>query len=81
MDETRALDYSNRDRWYKIPEITKDVDTFYICATEYILSSLEEGAPAYAPLDNEEMLQGWENEYLGHATAYEGATNVFDPAV
>ena len=39
-----ATDYSKKESWYKIPEITKDVDTFYVYATEYIMGSLEEGA-------------------------------------
>ena len=25
-----APDYSRKDCWYKIPEITKEVDTFYV---------------------------------------------------
>ena len=39
-----ATDYSKKESWYKIPEITKEVDTFYVYATEYIMGSLEEGA-------------------------------------
>lgn len=77
MKET--IDYSKKENWYQIPEITKEVDTFYIYATEYIMSSLMEGAPEYASLDNEEMLQGAAGEYLLHATAYADATNVFMP--
>ena len=74
-----ATDYSKKESWYKIPEITKDVDTFYVYATEYIMGSLEEGAPDYATLDNEEMLQGVAAEYMAHATAYEESTNLFMP--
>lgn len=74
-----SIDYSRKENWGRIPEITKDVDTFYIYATEYIMGSLEEGAPEYASLDNAEMLEGAEIEYIGHATAYEDATNVFMP--
>jgi len=44
------IDYSQKKNWYQIPEITKDVDTFYIYATEYIMSSLMGGAPEYASL-------------------------------
>ena len=76
---TGAPDYSKKECWYKIPEITKDVDTFYIYATEYIVSSLEEGAPDYATLDNPEMLAGVENEHMAHATTFEDSTNVFMP--
>ena len=74
-----APDYSKKDCWYQIPEITKDVDTFYVYATEYIMGSLEEGAPDYATLDNAEMLEGVAGEYLLHATAYADSTNVFVP--
>lgn len=30
---TKATDYSQKTSWYKISEITKDVDTFYIYST------------------------------------------------
>ncbi len=73
----KAPDYSQKECWYKFPEITKDVDTFYISATEYM--GLEEGLPDYAALDNEEMLQGVERQYLMQATAYEECSNVFVP--
>lgn len=79
MKADKAPDYSRKECWYKIPEITKDIDTFYIYATEYIMSSFEESAPDYASLDNAEMLQGAEAEYILHATAFEDATNVFMP--
>ena len=74
-----SIDYSQNTSWCRIPEITKDVDTFYIFATDYIMSSFEEGATDYATLDNEEMLQGAEIEYRDHATAYADSTNVFAP--
>lgn len=63
-----APDYSKAECWYKIPEITREVDTFYIYATEYIMGSFEEGAPDYATLDNAEMLLGVKNEYRDHAS-------------
>ena len=75
--KSNGVDYSKKENWFKIPEITKDVDTFYVCATEYILGSLQEGAPEFADLDNEEMRQGFEMEYLGHATTYEGLPPIF----
>ena len=74
-----APDYSQKACWYRLPEITKEVDTFYVYATEYIMGSFEEGAPDYATLDNEEMLAGVEVEYMLHASAFEDATNVFLP--
>ena len=73
------IDYSKKENWYQIPEITKDVDTFYIYATEYILKSFDEGAPDFADLDNEEMLVGAAGEYLLHAATYADSTNVFMP--
>ncbi len=77
MKET--IDYSKKENWCKIPEITKDVDTFYIYATEYIMGSFEEGAPDFATIDNAEMLEGAEIEYRDHASAFADATNVFMP--
>ena len=79
MKASIAPDYSRKDCWFQIPEITREVDTFYIFATDYILSSFEEGAPDYATLDNAEMLEGMKLEYRDHATAYADATNVFVP--
>ena len=73
------IDYSQKKNWYQIPDITKDVDTFYIYATEYIMGSLEEGAPDYATIDNAEMLEGAKIEYNEHASAFEESTNVFMP--
>ncbi len=78
-EEKKAPDYSKKASWYKIPEITKDVDTFYINSTVYFMDSLKEDAPEYATLDNEEMLNGFEEEYMSHATVYEESTNVFMP--
>ncbi len=74
-----TIDYSQKENWCKFPEITKDVDTFYIFATEYILGSFEEGAPDYGSLDNKEMIEGMGVEYIGHATTYADDTNVFAP--
>ena len=75
-----APDYSQKASWCKIPaNITKDVDTFYINSTAYIMGSFEDGASDYATLDNAEMRAGFEEEYLAHATVYEDATNVFMP--
>ena len=76
---SEAPDYSKEECWFQIPEITKDVDTFYIYATEYIAGSFEEGAPDYATLDNAEMLQGVSGEYVLHATTFEDSTNLFLP--
>lgn len=74
-----APDYSKEECWFMIPEITKDVDTFYVYATQYIMSSFDEGAPDYATLENEEMMKGVVGEYIGHASTYEDSTNLFMP--
>ena len=74
-----APDYSKEESWLKIPEITKDVDTFYIYSTLYVESSFEEGASDYAALDNPEMLLGALGEYATNASVYEYSTNVFVP--
>ena len=75
----KAPDYSQASSWYKIPAITKDVDTFYINSTVYVMDSFKEGAPEYAPLDNEETLNGFAGEYITNASVYEASTNVFVP--
>ena len=74
-----APDYSRASCWYKIPEITRKVDTFYIYSTAYFESSFVKGAPDYATLDNPEMLAGVKDEYMSNASVYEGSTNVFVP--
>ena len=83
-DETEAQvsevpDCSQEEYWLRFPEITKDVDTFYIYSTTYVETSHEEGAPNFTPLDNPEMVAGAQGEYVTNATAYEDSTNVFAP--
>jgi len=75
----RPTDYSRKDSWLQIPEITKDVDTFYIYSTTYYESSFQAGAPDYATLDNREMTAGARDEYVTNASVYEQSTNVFVP--
>ncbi|MBQ7486180.1 MAG: DUF3089 domain-containing protein [Clostridia bacterium] len=72
-----APDYTKAECWYRLPEITRDVDTFYIYSTVYM--SANEGDPDYAALDNAEMLQGIEFEHAIKSSAFEDATNVFIP--
>ena len=79
VKDEKASDYSKEDSWLQIPEITKDVDTFYIYSTLYVKSSFEEGAPDYASLDNPEMVLGSVGEYVTNASVYEDSTNVFVP--
>ena len=73
------IDYSNKTNWFQIPNVTKSIDTFYIYATNYAVGSFEEGAPDYATLDNEEMIEGVKIEYMIQASAFEDSTNVFVP--
>ncbi len=76
--ESGAPDYSQPSCWYKIPEITKDVDTFFVYPTEYL--GANEGDPVYAPLDNPEMLEGVKNiDHKYMASVYEDSTNLFMP--
>ena len=74
---TDVTDYSVKANWCKIPSITKDVDMFYIPATNY--DGEEAGAPNFAPIDNKEMVAGIADEYMAHASAYVGVANVFVP--
>ena len=69
--------YSQEECWVNFPEITKDVDTFYIYSTQYM--GQEKGDPNYASLDNPDMVVGALGEFVTNATAYEDATNVFAP--
>lgn len=69
--------YSDKACWYQIPEITKDVDTFFVYPTEYMAAN--EGDPDYAPLDNAEMREGVKTNYPILASVYEDSTNVFMP--
>ena len=41
-----TIDYSKAANWYKLPEIAKDVDAFYIYPTLY--TGANEGDPDYA---------------------------------
>ena len=73
-----TINYSQKDSWFKIPEITKDVDTFFIHPTEYLAAGEDE--PDYAPIDNAEMLDGVRNvDYPFMASVYEESTNLFMP--
>ena len=75
----KATDYSQKSNWLNQPEITKDVDAFYIYSTSYFESSFEKGASDYASLDNAEMREGAQQEYVDHATVFEESCNVFTP--
>ena len=77
-EAAEAPDYSQTSCWYQIPEITKEVDTFFIYPTEYLASN--EDDPDYAALDNAEMRDAVENiDHRLLASVYEDSTNVFMP--
>lgn len=44
------IDYSDKNNWMKLPEITKDVDAFYVYPTEY--DDASEGASTFAGINN-----------------------------
>ena len=72
-----VTDYSKASSWYKLPEIAKDVDTFFIYPTQYM--GFGESDSDYAPLDDANMLAGLEGVYAKQASAFEGSTNLFMP--
>ena len=73
----KPTDYSKAANWYKMPEITKDVDAFYIYSTVYM--GTNEGDPDYATLDNAEMLNGIKIEHAIKSSVFEESTNLFIP--
>ena len=73
----KPTDYSQESNWYKIPEITKEFDTFYIYSTIYF--GANEGDPDYATLDNREMLDGIKVEHAIKSSVFEESTNLFIP--
>ena len=72
-----AVDYSYKNNWYKIPEITKEFDTFYIYSTMYFGAG--EDDPDYATLDNAEVLGGIAVEHAIKSSVFEKSTNLFIP--
>ncbi|MBR1693704.1 MAG: DUF3089 domain-containing protein [Lachnospiraceae bacterium] len=72
-----ASDYSDKDHWLNLPEITKEADTFYLYPTTYI--DLSSDAPLIGSIDNEIMREGAKGIFQSQATAYEESTNVFAP--
>ena len=76
-EEPGAPDYSKEACWWKIPEITKEFDTFYIYST--IFMGANEGDPDYATLDNKEMLAGINVEHAIKSSVFEESTNLFIP--
>ena len=52
-ETVKATDYSQKSNWLQLPEITKDVDAFYIYSTLYVESSFEEGVTTQSSLSCE----------------------------
>jgi len=75
--KSEATDYSKTSSWFKIPEITKDIDTFFVYPTEYMGDA--EGDSAYAAIDNPDMVEGVTVNYPIMGSVYEDSTNVFMP--
>jgi len=70
-------DYSKNENWMKIPEITHDVDTFYLYPTAYVDDAAD--AKPICDIDCEPMRKQAQNIYEVQATAFEESTNVFAP--
>ena len=76
-DHPAATDYAQPASWYKVPEITKEADTFFIYPTVY--GGYDEGEADYAPLDDAGMAAGVETMYQMQACVFEESTNLFMP--
>lgn len=72
-----ASDYSNKDNWLAIPEITKKADTIYFYPTAY--NDASEGAKDICDIDNKAMREKAQQLYEQQAVAFEDATNVYAP--
>ena len=70
-------DYSDKNNWLKLPEVTKEADTIYFYPTAYNDNS--EGAPDVCDITEESMRAAAAAIYDTQATAYEAATNVYVP--
>jgi len=75
--DDKTTDYSDKNNWLRQPEITKDVDCFYVYPTEY--SDDSEGASTFADINDKSLRELWEDVYQMQATVYEGSANVFAP--
>lgn len=70
-------DYSKKDNWMAVPEITHEVDTFYLYPTCYLDDS--ETAKEICDIDNEAVRERAQDVYENQATVFEESTNVFAP--
>lgn len=70
-------DYSDKNNWMTIPEITHEVDTFYLYPTCYLDDS--EDAKPICDIGHEATRARAKDVYENQATVYEESTNVFAP--
>lgn len=70
-------DYSTKENWMRIPEITHEVDTIYLYPTSYLDDS--ENAKPICDIDNQQMRDRAMLIYENQGTAFEESTNVFAP--
>ncbi len=70
-------DYSDKENWMAIPEITHAADTFYLYPTSYLDDS--EDALPICTIDNPAVRQRAQVIYENQATVFEESTNVFAP--
>ncbi len=70
-------DYAQEENWLKIPEITHEVDTFYLYPTSYMDEA--EDAKPICDIDNKKVQDRARLVYENQATVYEESTNVFAP--
>ena len=75
--DNNSIDYSDKNNWMKLPEVTKDVDAFYVYPTEY--DDASEGAPTFADINNEQMRSQASLTYLVQGAVFEESANVFAP--
>ena len=70
-------DYSKHENWMRIPDITHEVDTFYIYPTCYLDDS--KNAKPICDIDNPKVQARAKDIYENQGTVYEDSTNVFAP--
>ena len=76
-EKNKVVDYSIKNNWMRQPEVTKDVDAFFVYPTEY--DDPAEGAPKFADINEPAMRIPAESAYRKIATAFEDCANVFAP--
>ena len=76
-ENPEVVDYSDENNWMRLPEVTKDVDAFFVYPTEY--DDPAEGAPKFADINEPAMRIPAESAYRKIATAFEDCANVFAP--